>query len=144
MYTIPENLVKPLKYAGILVGILLVVIVANETYKYFYYELPPKLVNVTVKYLPELPCRKDSPMHMLIVNDSYRYVIKTDFSLTVKVEEGSENLVPLLAGDYSTDELVEPGKFYEGCWSYPKLYNNKHAPESLIYSVKRKSITFSD
>lgn len=144
MYSIPDHLVKPLKYAAILAGIVVVIISVNESYKYLYYKLPPTLVNVSVKYLPASPCRKDTPMYMLIINDSYRSVVSTSFILTVKVDEASENLIPLLAGNYSSDVLIKPGESHEGCWSYPKLYNNKHAPESLIYSVKRQSIKFAD
>lgn len=144
MFTIPENSKKPLKYAAIVIGIMLLLIAANETYKYLYNTLPPKLVSVTIKYLPESPCRKDTPIHMLVVNESYRHVVKASFTLAIKEDEGSHNLMPLSAGNYSTDELIEAGKSYEGCWSYPKLYNNKHAPESLMYIVKNQVIKFAE
>ena len=139
-----DNLKKPLKYAIILLVMALLVFLANETYQYLYYKLPPKMVSVSIKYLPAAPCRKDTPMFMLIVNDSYREIIKTDFILSVKAGKDSEDIAQLLSRDYSTDVVIAAGDSYEGCWSYPKLYNNKHAPESLLYSIKRQAITFSE
>ena len=102
------------------------------------------MVSVTMKYSPAAPCREDTPMFMLIVNDSYREIVKTDFILSVKTGEDSEDLAQLLSRDYSTDTVIAAGGRYEGCWSYPKLYNYKHAPEKLLYQVKRQSVKFKE
>ena len=139
-----ENIKKPVKYAVILIGIALILILANEAYQYLYYKLPPKLVSVSLRYTPEEPCRPDTPMHMLIVNDSYREIIKTSFVLSVKVDEQSNSIAQLLSSNYSTDVVIGARETYEGCWAYPKLYNNKHAPEKLLYEAKSQSIKFSD
>ncbi|NOQ89327.1 MAG: hypothetical protein GQ549_00095 [Gammaproteobacteria bacterium] len=139
-----ENIKKPVKYAVILIGIALILILANEAYQYLYYKLPPKLVSVSLRYTPEEPCRPDTPMHMTIVNDGYREIIKTSFVLSVKVDEQSNSIAQLLSSNYSTDRVVAAGETYEGCWAYPKLYNNKHAPENLLYEAKSQSIEFSD
>ncbi len=81
---------------------------------------------------------------MTIVNEGYREIIKTSFVLSVKVDEQSNSIAQLLSSNYSTDRVVAAGETYEGCWAYPKLYNNKHAPEKLLYEAKSQSIEFSD
>lgn len=139
-----EILSKYSKIAAIVVFILLLLIAALWAYKYLYYTLPPQLVSITLKYQPESPCRKDSPLYMQILNDSYRDVLGTSFSLSVKVNENSENIAQLLSNTYSTDTIVKAGDSHEGCWSFPKLYTNKHDPYELIYEVERQVVRFSD
>lgn len=139
-----EILAKYSKPAAIVVLILLLLISASWAYKYLYYTLPPQLVSITLKYQPEPPCRKDSPLYMQILNDSYRDVLGTSFSLSVKVDENSENIVSLLSNTFSTDTVIKAGNTHEGCWSFPKLYNNKYDPHKLIYEVERQVTRFSD
>ena len=139
-----EILAKYSKPAAIAVLILLLLITAGWAYKYLYYTLPPQLVSITLKYQPEPPCRKDSPLYMQILNDSYRDVLGTSFSLSVKVNENSENIAQLLSNTYSTDTIIKAGDSHEGCWSFPKLYTNKHDPYELIYEVERQVVRFSD
>jgi hypothetical protein len=127
----------------IVVFILLSLYPAYLAFNYFYYTLPPQQVSITVKYLPESPCRKDSPFHMQITNDSYRDVLGTSFTLSVKVDEQSDSIVQFAEDAYSTDTVVKAGTSHEGCWSYPKLYKNKHDPYKLIYEVKQPVIKFS-
>ncbi len=139
-----EILSKYSKTAAIVVFIMLLLIAALWAYKYLYYTLPPQLVSITLKYQPESPCRKDSPLYMQILNDSYRDVLGTSFSLSVKVNENSENIAQLLSNTYSTDTIIKAGDSHEGCWSFPKLYTNKHDPYELIYEVERQVVRFSD
>lgn len=139
-----EILSKHSKAAVIIVVTLLALVAAHSAYNYLYHTLPPQLVSITVKYLPESPCRKDSPFYMQILNDSYRDVLGTSFTLSVKVDEQSDSIVQLAASAYSTDTVVKAGTTHEGCWSYPKLYKNKHDPYKLIYEVKQPVIKFSD
>jgi len=139
-----EILSKYSKTAAIVVFILLLLIAALWAYKYLYYTLPPQLVSITLKYQPESPCRKDSPLYMQILNDSYRDVLGTSFSISVKVNENSENIAQLLSNTYSTDTIIKAGDSHEGCWSFPKLYTNKHDPYELIYEVERQVVRFSD
>jgi len=139
-----EILSKYSKTAAIVVFILLLLIAALWAYKYLYHTLPPQLVSITLKYQPESPCRKDSPLYMQILNDSYRDVLGTSFSLSVKVNENSENIAQLLSNTYSTDTIIKAGDSHEGCWSFPKLYTNKHDPYELIYEVERQVVRFSD
>ena len=139
-----EILSKYSKTAAIVVFILLLLITALWAYKYLYHTLPPQLVSITLKYQPESPCRKDSPLYMQILNDSYRDVLGTSFSLSVKVNENSENIAQLLSNTYSTDTIIKAGDSHEGCWSFPKLYTNKHDPYELIYEVERQVVRFSD
>jgi len=139
-----EILSKYSKTAAIVVFILLLLFAALWAYKYLYYTLPPQLVSITLKYQPESPCRHDSPLYMQILNDSYRDVLGTSFSLSVKVNENSENIAQLLSNTYSTDTIIKAGDSHEGCWSFPKLYTNKHDPYELIYEVERQVVRFSD
>ena len=139
-----EILSKYSKTAAIVVFILLLLIAALWAYKYLYHTLPPQLVSITLKYQPESPCRKDSPLYMQILNDSYRDVLGTSFSISVKVNENSENIAQLLSNTYSTDTIIKAGDSHEGCWSFPKLYTNKHDPYELIYKVERQVVRFSD
>jgi len=139
-----EILSKYSKTAAIVVFILLLLIAALWAYKYLYHTLPPQLVSITLKYQPESPCRKDSPLYMQILNDSYRDVLGTSFSISVKVNENSENIAQLLSNTYSTDTIIKAGDSHEGCWSFPKLYTNKHDPYELIYEVERQVVRFSD
>ncbi len=83
-------------------------------------------------------------MYMQILNDSYRDVLGTSFSLSVKVDKNSENIVQLLSNAYATDTVVKAGSSHEGCWPYPKLYVKKHDPYKLIYEIKGQVIKFSD
>lgn len=138
-----EILSNNTKITVIVVVILLALYPAYLAFNYLYYTLPPQLVSITVKYLPESPCRQDSPFYMQITNDSYRDVLGTSFTLSVKVDEHSDSIVQLSADAYSTDTMVKAGTSHEGCWTYPKLYKNKHDPYKLIYEVKQPVIKFS-
>jgi len=133
-----------MKYAALSIAVVLILMLSNEAYQYLYYKLPLKLVSVTLKYSPGEPCRPDTPMHMTIVNEGYREIIKTSFILSVKVDEKSNSIAQLLSSNYSTDRVVGAGETYQGCWLYPKLYSNKYAPEKLLYEAKSQSIEFSD
>jgi hypothetical protein len=139
-----EILSKYTKTAAIAVFILLLVIAALWAYRYLYYTLPPQLVSITLEYQPESPCRKDSPLYMQILNDSYRDVLGTSFALSVKASKDGDNIAQLLSNTYSTDTIIKAGKTHEGCWSFPKLYTNKHDPNELIYEVKRQVVRFGD
>ena len=119
-------------------------IAALWAYRYLYYSLPPQLLSITLKYQPEPPCRKDSPLYMQILNDSYRDVLGTSFALSVKASKDGDNIAQLLSNTYSTDTIIKAGKTHEGCWSFPKLYTNKHDPNELIYEVKRQVVRFGD
>ena len=139
-----EMLSKYSKLAAVIVFILLLLIAARWAYNYLYYTLPPQLVSITLKYQPESPCRQDSPLHMLIQNDSYRDVLGTSFALSVKVSQDGDNIAQLLSNAYSTDTVIKASSSHEGCWSFPKLYTNKHDPNELIYEVKRQVVRFED
>lgn len=139
-----EILSKNSKAIIIIVLILLALYPAYLAFNYLYYTLPPQLVTIEVKYQPDSPCRKDSPFYMRITNDSYRDVLGTSFTLSVKVDEESDSIVQLAAQSYTTDTVVAAGTSHEGCWTYPKLYRNKHDPHKLIYQVKKPVIRFSD
>jgi hypothetical protein len=139
-----EILLKHSRTAVIVVLILLAIIAARSAYIYFYHTLPPQLVTITVSYAPEPPCRKDSPLYMQILNDSYREVLGASFNLSVKVDEHSDSIVRLSEDDYSTDSVIKARSSHEGCWSYPKLYTNKHDPNKLIYEVTQQVIKFSN
>ena len=139
-----EKLIEHWKAIAISVLVLLALIAARSAYIYLYHTLPPQLVTITVSYAPDSPCRKDSPLYMQILNDSYREVLGVSFSLSVKVDEYSDSIVRLLESDYSTDTAVKANSSHEGCWPFPKLYSNKHDPYKLIYEVQRQVIKFSD
>lgn len=127
----------------IVVIILLTLYPAYLAFDYLYHTLPPQQVGITVEYLPESPCREDSPFYMRITNDSYRDVLGTSFTLSVKVDEHSDSIVQYDKDSYSTDTVVKAGTSHEGCWAYPKLYKNNHDPYKLIYEVKQPVIKFS-
>ena len=139
-----EIISKHAKTALIAVLILLLLFAAHAAYKYLYYTLPPQLVSIKVRYLPDAPCRQDTPFYMQIVNDSYRDVLGTSFTLSVKVDEKSESIVQLSANAYSTDTVVKAGTTHEGCWPYPRLYKNKHDRNKLIYEVLQPNVNFGD
>lgn len=139
-----EILSKNSKAIIIIVLILLALYPAYLAFNYLYYTLPPQLVSIEVKYQPDAPCREDSPFYMRITNDSYRDVLGTSFTLSVKVDEESDSIVQLAAQSYTTNTVVAAGTSHEGCWTYPKLYRNKHDPYKLIYQVKKPVIKFSD
>ena len=139
-----EVLSKYTKLAVVVVFIMLLMIAALWAYRYLYYTLPPQLVSITLKYQPESPCRKDSPLYMQILNDSYRDVLGTSFSLSVKTSEGGDNIAQLLSSTYSTDTVIKAGKSHEGCWPFPKLYTYKHEPNELIYEAERQVVRFGD
>ncbi len=139
-----ELLSKYWKIAAVAVFISLLLIAIRWAYIYLYYTLPPQLVSITLKYQPESPCRKDSPLHMQILNDSYRDVLGTSFAVSVKVNEDGDNIAQLLSNTYSTDTVIKAGKSHEGCWSFPKLYTSKHDPNELIYEAKRQVVRFQD
>ena len=139
-----ELLSKYWKIAAVVASILLLLIAIRWAYIYLYYTLPPQLVSITLKYQPESPCRKDSPLYMQIMNDSYRDVLGTSFALSVKASEDGDNIAQLLSNKYTTDTAIKAGKSHEGCWSFPELYTSKHDPNTLIYEVKRQVVRFKD
>lgn len=137
-----DLLKNPLKAVAVVVGIILLLIIARIAYNYLYYTLPPQQVNVSVKYSPGATCRVDSPIYMLITNDSSREIISTSFSLSVKKRINSDNFIQLLARNYSTDKIIKAGSSYGGCWAYPKLNTDHYVPEELIYEINGKQIMF--
>lgn len=139
-----EFISKNSKAIIFIVVILLALYPAYLVFNYLYYTLPPQKVSIEVKYQPDSPCRKDSPFYMRITNDSYRDVLGTSFTLTVKVDEQSDSIVQLAAESYITDTVVKAGTSHEGCWTYPKLYKNRHDRYKLIYEVKQPVIKFSN
>ncbi len=139
-----ESFEKPLKIVGVLVVLIVLLFAARMAFDYVYYTLPPEQVKITVRYSPDYKCRLDSPVHMQIKNDSKREIISTSFSLAVKKDKSSENLTQLLAGNFTTDKVIQAGGSYEGCWSYPELKTDKYVPENLLYEIKRKKVVFSD
>ena len=144
MYMMIEINSKYLKIASVVVVFIMLLVVARTAYTYLYYTLPPQLVDITVKYRPGPPCRDDTPIYMKITNGSYREVVGTSFVMSVKVDEQSDSIAQLSSSSYATDAIIKAGDDHEGCWPYPKLYNHTHAPEKLIYKVKRQLIKFSD
>ena len=139
-----DSLKKPLKIAVVLVSIVLVLVVARATYIYVYHTLPPRQVNISVRYSPDNTCRVDSPIYMLITNDSSRDIINTTFNLLVKKGYNNGNFILLLAKDYSTDKIIKAGDSYGGCWAYPKLNTAHYVPEELTYEINRKQIMFRE
>jgi hypothetical protein len=109
-----------------------------------YYILPPEQVNISVSYSPDVTCRADTPVYLVIKNDSLRDIINTSFMLSVKKESSGDNFIQLLEKKYSTDSLIKAGETYGGCWAYPKLITNHYVPEELIYEIKHKQIVFRD
>ncbi|MFV9615633.1 MAG: hypothetical protein ACNYZG_06730, partial [Gammaproteobacteria bacterium] len=78
------------------------------TYSYVYHTLPPQQVNISVAYLPDNTCRKDSPIYMLITNDSRREIINTTFSLLVKNRTNSDGFILLLEKNIQLIKLLRP------------------------------------
>lgn len=139
-----DSLKKPLKIAVALVSIVLVLVVARATYNYVYHTLPPRQVNISVSYSPDNTCRMNSPIFMLITNDSSREIINTSFNLVVKKGYNNDNFILLLAKNYSTDKIIKAGDSYGGCWAYPKLNTDHYVPEELTYEINRTQIVFRD
>ena len=137
-----ENIKIPLKVVVVLIGFTLLLVMLAAAYNYVYHTLPPEQVNVSVSYSPDNNCRSDSPVYMVIKNDSYRDVINTSFSLSIKKGVNSDNFIQLLEKDYATEQAIKAGDSYGGCWAYPKLNTKFYDPEKLIYEIKRKQITF--
>jgi hypothetical protein len=135
---------KNYNFIAVPAGILSVLLLAFSAFYYMYYILAPEKVNVSVRYSPGAVCGMDTPIYMLITNDSYRDIIKTSFTLIVKKESGSDNFIQLLEKNYSTDSPVKAGDTYGGCWVYPKLITSHYVPEELIYEIKNKNIVFRD
>ena len=139
-----DDLKKPLQVVAVLFGIVLVLVITRVSYNYVYHTLPPKQVDISVRYSPDNTCRTDSPIYMLITNNSSREIINTSFNLLVKKADNSESFIQLLVKKYSTDKIIKAGDSYGGCWAYPKLITAYYVPEKLIYEVNRKLIVFRD
>lgn len=137
-----DSLEKPIKIAAGMFGIVLMLMAAYAAYDYVYHTLPPQQVSISVQYSPDNTCKRDSPIYMLITNDSSREIIGTSFNLSVKKESDNDNFIQLLAKNYATDTVIKAGDSYGGCWSYPKLNTRYYAPENLIYEIDRKQIMF--
>jgi hypothetical protein len=141
-YNMNDSLKKPLMIVAVLLGIGLLTSAAFAAFDYLYVTLPPQQVNITVSYSPESACRKDSPVYMLITNDSYREIVNTSFTLFVKRTIDGDNFIQLLTKDYSTDRVIKAGESYAGCWAYPKLNTEHYIPEELIYEVNNQQVVF--
>jgi len=139
-----DSLKDHVKKIAVLVGTVLLVVVAYTAYEYLYHTLPPKQVDIAVSYLPDSTCREDSPIYMLIKNDSYREITSTSFSLSVKKEINSNNSIQLLEKSYFTDKIIKAGESYVGCWPYPKLNTDHYVPEKLMYEINSKQVAFRD
>lgn len=139
-----DSLKKHFRFIAMLAGTCLLLTVTYAAYYYVYYTLAPEQVNVSVRYSPGTVCGSDTPIYMLISNDSYRDIINTSFTLIVKKESSSDNFIQLLEKNYSTDSLVKAGDTYGGCWVYPELITSHYVPEELIYEIKHKRIVFRD
>jgi len=139
-----DNFKTPLKIIAVLVCVVLILVVARVTYHYVYQTLPPEQVDVSMRYSPETRCRQDSPLYMLITNDSFREIISTSFVLLVKKRISNDDFIQLSERVYSTDKIIKAGASYEGCWVYPKLNTDYYVPEKLIYEINRKEIIFRD
>ena len=137
-----DGLKKPLMIAAVVVGIALFAFAAHAAYNYVHYTLPPEQVNIVVSYSPDTACRIDSPVYMLITNDSSREIISTSFSLSIKKRINNDNFIQLLDRDYFTEKIIQAGDSYAGCWVYPKLNTEHYVAEELIYEIKSKDITF--
>ena len=142
--TATYNTTKPYKVITTLSAIVLTLFIAFFAYDYLRYTLPPKLVDVSMTYLPDTSCRDDSPLYMLITNDSYRTIINTSFTLVVKKRYNNDSFLQLLKKDYSTDTAIESSSSYGGCWSFPKLNTNYYVAEDLIYEIHNQRVVFND
>jgi len=139
-----DSLNKPLKIVGVLASIILILIAIRAAYAYVYYTWPPKQVNISVSYSPNTKCRAETPIYMLITNDSFREITSTSFGLAVRERNNSDNLVPLLARGYSTGKVIKSGSSYGACWEYPELATDDYDPKDLTYGVTRQQIAFRD
>jgi hypothetical protein len=137
-----DSLKKPLMIAAVLLGIVLLSSAAAAAYEFLYITLPPKQVNISVSYSPESICREDSPVYMLIKNDSFREIVNTSFVLSVKKTINADNYIQLLTKNYSTDRVIKAGESYAGCWAYPKLNTEHYVPEELLYEVESQQVVF--
>jgi len=137
-----DSLKKPLMTVAVLIGIVLLVSAARAAYEYLYITLPPQQVKVSISYSPQNNCREDSPVYMLITNDSYREIVNTSFNLTVKKTINGDNFIQLLSKNYSTDRVIKAGESYAGCWAYPKLNTEHYVPEELIYEISNEHVVF--
>jgi hypothetical protein len=137
-----DRVKKPLMIAAVLLGMALLASAALAAYEYLYITLPPQLVTVSVSYSPDSTCREDSPVYMLIKNNSYREVVSTSFILTVKKAVKGDNFIQLLTKNYSTDRVIKAGESYAGCWAYPKLNTEHYVPEELIYEIVSQRVVF--
>ena len=137
-----DRVKKPLMIAAVLLGMALLASAALAAYEYLYITLPPQLVTVSVSYSPDSACREDSPVYMLIKNNSYREVVTTSFILSVKKAVKGDNFIQLLAKNYSTDRVIKAGESYAGCWAYPKLNTEHYVPEELIYETVSQQVVF--
>ncbi len=140
-----NNVIKnPMKLIVVLSSIVLFVVAAITSYNYLYHTLPPEQVAIAISYSPDTSCRVDSPVYMLIKNDSYREIISTSFSLSVKKQINSNNYIQLLEKNYITDKIIKAGESYGGCWPYPKLNTDHYVPEKLMYEINTKQVAFRD
>lgn len=135
---------NPMKKIAVLFGSVIFVAAAITSYNYLYHTLPPKQVAIAISYSPETSCRSDSPVYMLIKNDSYREIISTSFRLSVKKEINSKNHIQLLEKNYTTDKTIKAGETYAGCWPYPKLNTDHYVPEKLRYEINSQQVAFRD
>ncbi|MBE9559939.1 MAG: hypothetical protein IMF15_04080 [Proteobacteria bacterium] len=135
---------KPLKIIVTLSVVTLTLMVAYQAYNYLRYTLPPEQVSVSISYSTDINCRKDSPLYMLITNDSYRRIINTSFSLYVKKKYDNDSFLLLLKKVYSTDKVIDADSAYGGCWSFPELNTRYYVPGDLIYEIKQQQVTFDD
>jgi len=133
---------KHLKIAFVLVGIIFAMVTGRYAFNYIYHTLPPKQVSISVRYSPEISCRMDTPVYMLIKNRSMREIANTSFTLSVKKKINSDNFIQLLKRNYSTDKSIKAGDSYGGCWTYPKLITNHYVPEELIYEISGEQLVF--
>lgn len=135
---------NPMKLIAVLAGIALFIVAVTGSYHYLYHKLPPKQVAIAISYAPDTSCRVDSPVYMLIKNDSYREIISTSFSLSVKKQINSNTYIQLLEKNYITDRIIKAGESYGGCWPYPKLNTDHYVPEKLRYEINSKQVAFRD
>jgi hypothetical protein len=139
-----DSIKKPLMIVAVLLGIALLAYAGRAAFEYLYITLPPQQVAVSVSYSPETSCRADSPVYMLIKNDSYREIVNTSFTLSVKKTINGDNFIQLLTKDYSTDRVIKAGESYAGCWVYPKLNTEHYVPEELVYDINSQNVVFRD
>lgn len=79
---------------------LIALFATPKIYRYVQHTLPPNQVDITARYSPNLPCRKDSPLYIVIFSDSPQQVNSATFSPSVNKGCG-ENLIRLLPSTYS-------------------------------------------